>query len=149
MRCITVRLQYLLYLQIYSFFLSESMFFVSVSIIHVGPSKMQNNSKERIGSEREVGRLQRTVLFTIISIGSVLPEPSPLFPYLNAALKHFVATRYRKHGARVFVTDVVVFSCCPALGNELKHSQCLKTPLLSCQRKTREHVSSHHQHHVR
>jgi len=81
---------------------------------------MQNNSKERIRSEREVARLQRTDLFTIISIGSALPEPSPLFPYLNAALKHFVATRYRKHGARVFITDIVVFSCCLVLGNVLK-----------------------------
>jgi len=81
---------------------------------------MQNNSKERIGSEREVARLQRTVLFTTISIRSALPEPSPLFPYLNAALKHFVATKYRKHGARVFITDVVAFPCCPVLGNVLK-----------------------------
>ena len=49
-----------------------------------------------------------------------MPEPSPLLPYLNAGLKHFVATRYRKHGAMVFITDVVVFSCCPVLGNVLK-----------------------------
>jgi len=81
---------------------------------------MQNNSKERLGSEREVGRLQRTVLFNTTRKGSALPEPSPLFPYLNAGLKHFVATRYRKHGARVFITDVVVFSFCPVLGNILK-----------------------------
>jgi len=81
---------------------------------------MQNNPKETIGGEREVARLQRTVLFTTIS---ALLEPSPLFPYLNAALEHFVATRYRKHGARVFITDVVVFSCCPVLGKVLKNAR--------------------------
>jgi hypothetical protein len=101
----------------------------------------RERDRQRIRRKREDGRTQRTVLFTNISIKRALPKPTPLFPYPNAALKHFVATRYRKHGARVFITNLVVFSCHPVLGNVLKTLVVSTDSFSEFLRRAREHVS--------
>jgi hypothetical protein len=81
---------------------------------------MQNNSSDRFESVQDAGRLKRTVLFTTTSRRRAVLKQIPLLPYLNAALKYFVASGYKKRGARVFIIDVDVFSYRTVLGNVLK-----------------------------